>query len=417
MGKFLIVLLCLGATVLSIPAVSPYGLNNWISLAASSTAFVAMALNQYLATRPRLLEPLFGGLDRMYHFHRQIGIAALLLILVHYFVEPDFRGLQLTAELNSLARDAGEIGFYGLIALIALSLVKRIPLLGWEIPYNLWRQSHRLMGVFFIFIAFHWFFVKRPFGGDALLANYLTAFGILGILSFLYTQFIAFTKTRLYKISKVTKLPAATVIEAEPFSKAIKARPGQFGFLHFAKSGLREPHPFTIAGTGRDGSIRFAIKPSGDFTNRLRQTAEVGDRIYVEGGYGRFVHSRGGDRQIWLAGGIGITPFLAMSESLGKDEKRKIHLVHCVKNADEAVDRDKLIGKSAELDSFSYHVHNSKDDGRIDAAKLVETVPFEVNGADLWFCGPPGLRNAIVKGLKKAGNKLRRVEFERFEFR
>lgn len=417
MGKLLIVLLCLGAAVLSVPAVSPYGLTNWISLAASSTAFVAMALNQYLATRPRLLEPLFGGLDRMYHFHRHIGMAALILIFVHYLIEPDFRGIQLTAGLNELATDAGEIGFYGIVSLIALSLVKRIPIVDFEIPYNLWKQSHRLIGVFFIFIAFHWFFVKRPFGGEALLTNYLTAFGILGILSFIYTQFIAFTKRRVYKISKVTKLPMATVIEAEPFSRAIKAQPGQFGFLHFAKSGLREPHPFTIAGMGRDGSIRFAIKPSGDFTNRLKHLAEVGDRIYVEGGYGRFMHSRGGDRQIWLAGGIGITPFLAMSESLSKSEKRKIHLVHCVRDIDEAVDNEKLIEKAADLDGFTYHVHNSKDDGRIDAAKLSETVPFEVNGSDLWFCGPPGLRSAIVSGLKKAGNKLRRMEFERFEFR
>jgi predicted ferric reductase len=281
----------------------------------------------------------------------------------------------------------------------------------------LWRQSHRLIGIFFAFIAFHWFFVKRPFGGDALLANYLTAFGILGILSFAYTQFIAFTKRRVYKVTNVTRLPAATIIEAEPFLKPIKVQPGQFGFLQFAKSGLREPHPFTIAGIGENGSIRFAIKPSGDFTERLRHNAEAGDRIHVEGGYGRFVHSRGGDRQIWLAGGIGITPFLAMAQSLGKKQKRKIHLVYFVGNGDEAVDPEQLAAKASDVEGFSFHLHDSAVAGRIDASKLAATVPFEITGADLWFCGPPGLCSTIVKGLKKAGNKLRRVEFERFEFR
>lgn len=416
-GKTIVILLCLTATLLSVPAVSAYGLSTWISLAASSTGFVAMALNQFLATRPRLLEPLFGGLDRIYRFHRTLGITALGLILIHYFVTPDFQGRQLTSGLNIAAKTAGEWGFYGLVALIALSWVKRIPFTKFEIPYHLWRQSHRFIGVFFVLIAFHQFFIKRPFGGDALLAGYLTIFAIVGILSFAYTQFIAFTKRRSYEVTQILRLPAATVVEARPVRRPIRARPGQFGFLHFNKSGLREPHPFTIAGVRPDGSIRFAIKPLGDYTRRLRELAAAGDRILVEGGYGRFTHSRGADKQVWLAGGIGITPFLAMAESLSPQEKRNIHLVHCVRDSSEAVDDAMLAAKSQEVANFSFVLHDSQTAGRIDAEKLVAGAPFDLNGADLWFCGPPPLRQAIVAGLSKAGKKLGRVEYERFEFR
>ena len=106
-GRLVVVLLLLAAVVLSVPAASHTGLMTWLSLAASSTAFVAMAINQFLATRPRFLEPMFGGLDRIYHFHRQIGIAAFLLILVHYFITPDFQGKQLTAGLNAAAKVVG----------------------------------------------------------------------------------------------------------------------------------------------------------------------------------------------------------------------------------------------------------------------------------------------------------------------
>lgn len=416
-GKTIVVILCLIATLFSVPAVSHTGLATWTSLAASSTAFVAMAINQFLATRPRYLEPLFGGLDRIYHFHRQIGMAVLGLILVHYFITPDFQGKQLTAGLNTAARNIGNYGFYGLLALIAFSLVKRIPFTKLEVPYNLWRQSHRFIGIFFMMIAFHQFFIKRPFEGTALLASYLNIFAAIGVASFLYTQFVAFFKRRRYEVTEVVKLPAATIIEARPVRRGIRAKPGQFGFLSFAKSGLREPHPFTIAGLGPDGSIRFAIKPLGDYTRRLRETAAAGDRIMVEGGYGRFSHARGGDRQVWLAGGIGITPFLAMADSLKADEKRQIHLVHCVRDASEAVRADVLAAKASEVPAFSFHLHDSTEAGRIDADKLANSAPFDVNGADLWFCGPPPLRHAIVQGLKKAGRRLRRVEFERFEFR
>lgn len=418
-GKILFIFLCLLATLFSVPAASSAGLATWSSLAASSTAFVAMALNQFLATRPRFLEPLFGGLDRMYHFHRQLGMLALALIVYHYFVTPDFQGKQLTSGLNQLAKSAGEWGFRGLLVLIGFSLVKKIPFTKYEIPYHLWRQSHRFIGVFFIMIAFHQFFIKRPpqFTANSLLANYLLVFAGLGIASYAYTQFAAFTKRRVYTVSSVTRHAAATIIEARPLNRPIRARPGQFAFLHSDRAGLREPHPFTIAGLKADGSVRFAIKPLGDYTKLLREKLEPGDRILVEGGYGRFVHTRGSERQVWLAGGIGVTPFLAMAASLKPDDKRRIHLVHCVRDGSEAVDADLLGQKAAETENFSFHLHDSATAGRIDADKLAGTAPFDLNGADLWFCGPPPLREAIVGGLRKSGRKLRRVEFERFEFR
>ncbi len=418
-GKTLFIALCLLATLFSVPAASSAGLVTWASLAASSTAFTAMALNQYLATRPTYLESLFGGLDRMYRFHRTLGIAALILVLFHYFVEPDFQGRQLTSDLNKLAKEAGEWGFYGLVALILVSWIKRIPFTGIEIPYHLWRQSHRLMGVFFIFIAFHQLFIKRPdhFTANSLLAQYLLVMAGIGIASFAYTQFIAFTRRRTYRVSRIDRLPAATVIEAQPVGRPIRSLPGQFAFIHSDRSGLREPHPFTIAGRGEDGTLRFAIKPLGDFTKRLRETLAVGDRLLVEGGYGRFNHSRGGTSQVWLAGGIGITPFLAMAQGLKPDEKRKIHLVHCVRDGDEAVEAEMLRQKAGEIPNFSFRLHDSKADGRIDAEKLAAGAPFDLAGCDLWFCGPPPLREAILAGLAKGGKKPGRVEFERFEFR
>ncbi|MEC9342981.1 MAG: ferric reductase-like transmembrane domain-containing protein, partial [Pseudomonadota bacterium] len=348
-GRLIVYLLLLAAVVFSVPAASHTGLATWTSLAASSTAFVAMAINQFLATRPRSLEAMFGGLDRIYHFHRQIGMIAFALILVHYFITPDFQGKQLTAGLNSAARVVGEYGFYGLMALIGLSLVKHIPFTKYEIPYHLWRQSHRFIGVFFLAIAFHQFFIKRPFEGTALLASYLNVFMAIGVVSFAYTQFVAFAKRRRYEVTSVERLPAATVVEARPTGSRIKAKPGQFAFLSFSEPGLREPHPFTIAGMEEDGTIRFAIKPLGDYTTRLRKMATVGDRIQVEGGYGRFIHARGGDKQVWLAGGIGITPFLAMADSLKSDHGKQIHLVHCVRDAGEAVRADRLTETAAKV--------------------------------------------------------------------
>lgn len=418
-GRVLVIFLCFLAFLFSIPAASHTGLATWGSLAASSTAYVAMGINQVLATRPRWVEGAFGGLDRIYHFHRQIGITILILILIHWYVTPDFQGKQLTAGLNSAAKVIGEYTFYGFVTLLALSLVKRVPFtkISIALPYQWWRLSHRLMGVFFVAISFHQLFIKRPFEDTVLLANYLKIWAAIGALAFLWTQFGFLFKRRRYEVVSVERLPAATVIEARPIGRPIRARPGQFGFLKFKKSGLGEPHPFTLAGLLPNGGVRFAIKPLGDFTARLKELAQPGDRIRVEGGYGRFTHTRGGKKQLWLAGGIGVTPFLAMADALAKDEKRQIHLVHCVRDASEAVRDRPLAEKAAEVPGFTFTLFDSVASGRIDAEKLKSLVPFDLNGAELWFCGPPPLREAIVKGLKSAGVRLSRVEYERFEFR
>ncbi|MBL4731038.1 MAG: ferric reductase-like transmembrane domain-containing protein [Rhizobiaceae bacterium] len=416
-GTFAIYFLLFVAFILSIPAASHTGLETWGSLAASSTAFVAMALNQFLATRPKFLEAAFGGLDRIYHLHKKLGMLALALILLHYFVTPNFEGKVLASSTNKLAKEVGEYAYWGFIVLIGFSLVKKIPFTKFEFPYHWWRQSHRFIGVFFIAIAFHQMFIKRPFDGNALLANYLNIFAAIGILSFLYTQFARFFRGKAYVVTSVNRLPAATVVEAAPVSSMLGSVPGQFAFIGFKKSGLREPHPFTLAGRGENGEVKFAIKALGDFTKRLRENIAVGDQLKVEGGYGRFRFDPKQRRQLWLAGGIGVTPFLAMAKGLKPDLEQKICLVHCVRNAEEAIEGEMLLSQAKSIENFQYVLFDSKTSGRIDTEKLGEIADFDLDGAEMLFCGPPPLRAAIVSGMKKQKIKFSRVRFELFEFR
>ncbi|WZB73187.1 FAD-binding oxidoreductase [Achromobacter xylosoxidans] len=86
---------------------------------------------------------------------------------------------------------------------------------------------------------------------------------------------------------------------------------GQFAFVRFDR---REgAHPYTIASAPRpDGAIRFEIKALGDYTSRLPGALRVGQPVEVEGPYGCFqLDADAGAPQVWVAGGIGVTPFLA----------------------------------------------------------------------------------------------------------
>ena len=416
-GAFLVWSLMALAGLLAVPAVSHTNAGTTFSLMASSMAFTGMAIAQFMATRPPLVERLFGGLDRIYRMHRRVGIVVLALILVHYVLTPDFKGLALTAGLNELAASAGEYAFYGLVFLLVLSIVKIIPKTKIEIPYHVWRLTHRFIGLLFILVAFHQAFIKRPYDGTVMLATYLNIFAVIGMASYLYTQLFPWLRTRTYEVFNFERHEGATIVSARPVGRPLKAKAGQFGFFRVNKPGLREPHPFTIAGMEEGGTVRFAIKPLGDYTRALRDGLAVGDRLKLEGGYGQFNHRRGGKKQIWLAGGIGVTPFLAMAGRLKGDEGQDIHMIYCVRDRGEAIGLDTFAAQAEKLANFSFTLHDSKADGRLDAAKLAASSRVDPAGADLWFCGPPMLRKAIEKGLKEIGKSPRRVEYEQFEFR
>lgn len=386
-----------------------------ISLGA--VAFSLMALNLLLATRFPGFDRLFGGLDQVYFAHKWMGITALLCAALHQQIKINTQGQQVMQSLSALSIQVAQISFYSLFVLVLISFFKRLPKLNFEIPYALWRWSHRLLGVVFAGLAFHQFFVKAPFDNNALLATHLNIMAALGLISFFYTQIAPWVRTKGYRVAKITRHAAATIVDLEPKGRGIRPKPGSFAFVSFGAKGLRETHPFTVSQIHPNGGIQFSIRGLGDFTKHLRGGLTEGVSARVQGGYGRFDYSRGGATQIWVAAGIGITPFLAWADSLTADNKDQIQLIYCVRNDAEAVGLDRLQAAADRMAGFGFTLHKSETDGRFDAAKLIAAVPFNVTKASLWFCGPPPLRAALQKGLKTAGQSPRSVHFERFEFR
>ncbi|MZQ91185.1 cytochrome C [Frigidibacter albus] len=417
-GPALVALLCCGTAALGVTTYAPYGAEAGFGIAVGAAAVVAMAQALILAARPRLLEPLFGGLDRMYRVHKWLGISALALMILHSQIEPDFERVVRETDLGELASEVGELAFNALLALIAVSWFRRLPFVGLEIPYQVWRFSHRFMGLLFAVIVFHQFFVDLPTGADPALSVLLNGFGLAGVAAWLHTEFLApRLRRREFTVSAVTGQGDTTVVTLAPKSRPMRWRPGQFAFLRAPEAGLAEPHPFTIASAPRaDGSLSMSIRARGDWTRRLPGALHAGMAVQLEGPYGRFNFRKGGARQVWLAGGVGITPFLAWAESLTAADRRDIHLVYAVRTPEEAVGLETLAAAAARNPRFSYRVVASARDGRLTAEGLTRSAPFPVGKADLWFCGPAGLKDGILAGLKAQGQSPRRVRFEHFEF-
>ncbi|MBY4892017.1 hypothetical protein KUL25_04490 [Rhodobacteraceae bacterium N5(2021)] len=212
-------------------------------------------------------------------------------------------------------------------------------------------------------------------------------------------------------------MPGATCVLATPNGRGLRLRPGQFAFVSARKSGLREPHPYTVSGTGEGGSVEFSIRPLGDFTCRLRKTLAPGGKLRPQGGYGTFRPQDRRKPQVWIAGGIGITPFLAAAEALEPDLDGQSTLIHAVPTKAAAVGEDRLRAVSARVPGFTYHLHASNTASRLTGDAVLKPLPFDISTTEMWFCGPAPLRKALQAQFKAAGKSPRRIHFERFEFR
>lgn len=382
-------------------------------------AMACMSLTMLLALRPRWLEQGLDGLDKMYRLHKWLGIGALVLSIVHWlaakgpkwavgwgWLERPHKGpgavqQPLEAFLTSqrgTAESLGEWAFYAAVILIALALIKRF-------PYRLFYQSHRLLAIVYLVLVVHslvllkFSYWSSPVGW---LTAVLLAIGswaaVRSLLRRLGTKRqVPGNITGLHYFAGVKSLQVETRVPNWPGHQ-----PGQFAFV---TSDTREGfHPYTIASSWNPAypAITFVVKELGDHTRTLRDQLTVGQPVTVEGPYGCFTFDDPRPRQIWVGGGIGVTPFVARLKHLAAhpSENQQIDFFHSTAEVDEqALAR---LAEDVSQTEVQLHLLIDSRDGYLTAERIREAVP-DWREASIWFCGPAGFGEALRKDFAAQG--------------
>lgn len=396
-------------------------------------AMGVMSVGMLLALRPVSIEPWLGGLDKSYRLHKWLGITALVVSIVHWLwaqvpkwmvgwgwlvkparraaAEPSLAIFRFFREQRGLAEQVGEWAFYAAVVLIVLALVKRF-------PYRYFFKTHRLLAVVYLSLVFHSVILMKTgywtspvgmlmaalmFGGSS--AAFVSLFRRVGHKR---RAVGAIEELIFHKDNRVLGV-TVQLKDRWPGHKA-----GQFAFVTFdPKEGA---HPFTISSAWHeDGRLRFHIKGIGDYTARLPETLKVGNLVEVEGPYGFFDFSSRKTGQIWIAGGIGITPFIARMQSLAnRPDGKSIDLFYSTSAPDAGfIDRLQKLAKRAKV---RLHVLISAKDGRLTSERLCEDAP-QWRSADVWFCGPAGFGQSLREGLVAKGFATADFHQELFDMR
>ena len=172
-------------------------------------------------------------------------------------------------------------------------------------------------------------------------------------------------------------------------------------------------HPFTISEAPKKGEIQFTIKALGDHTRALFDTLKVGDEFAVSGPHGKFNYKTGVKNQIWIAGGIGITPFRSFSQdNIPKDFS--IDFFYAYNNEEEGAYADEL--QSLSCDNLRLHLFNSKEKGFLSVEEICKYVKTK-ESIDVYFCGPKPMRDNLRKQFENSNLNISNFHYEHFQFK
>lgn len=381
------------------------------------------SINLILSARWKILDEKFEGLGFVYAQHHVIGGMAFIFILLHpMFLTVNYLTNSLTAAyvfwLPSLANPAlmaGKISLAMMIVVLGLTFFAKI-------RYELWKIIHRLMGVAFGFTLIHVGLISSDVSINPLLKGYLLVLGTVGIVSYIYRSILGKTKIvkRLgYKVSQVIKLNENVYeVRLDPLGRTLQYQAGQFVFLKIKDKQIgNEEHPFSLASVSSDKQLSLIVKDLGDYTKRLG-LAKTGTVAEIEGPFGKFgLQFHPAKKYIWVAGGIGITPFIGIARQM---EERKmtipVDLYYSESNEKDFVYRKKFAELANKFPTFRFFPQVSKIDGRL-TAEIIKRKSGGIADVKIFVCATSGMIQALKKQLLKLGVAESQLVYEEFNLR
>jgi len=184
-------------------------------------------------------------------------------------------------------------------------------------------------------------------------------------------------------------------------------KPGQF--LHLALDAYDpsghwpESRCFTMAsGPLEQDLVRLTIAAKGTFTRRILGELQPGRKVWMKAPYGDFIVRTSQEHDVVLiAGGTGVTPFVAfMEDAMVKGLQGNVWLHYGARNQDLLVFRDFADRCARKFPSFCLDCYaetgasGSTISGRIDLQRAVYRAR---NGkaATYYLCGPQEMINAF----------------------
>ena len=381
--------------------------------------FVLILFQYVLSSRIKWIEKDIG-LDKLFRIHKTCGPIGIAFILIHPMVLVTFGKIQ-SYEISQSSVKLAAVSI-GVLTLSVLCVTGGVALLHrrLNLKYETWKDIHKAN-----YIVFPLGFVHSLIMGSDLANEPLRTFWL--VLLIVYAAVLTYKLVNRVRVRSHPFKVAEVVQETHDTwslyfeGKSIDHRPGQFMSVQLVRDGqVSEPHPFTISSSPTWGRLSITVKSVGDFTSKIGDT-KTSDHAYVDAPYGAFSFLKHGARELlFIAGGIGITPFMSMLRYIHDQQlERDVVLMWANKTEQDIVFKDELEKMATEMSSLDVVYVLSRqpnwpgEKGRIDAEKL-KKYTSHLGEPQCFICGPPAMTATMRRTLRELGIPKHRIHYEHF---
>ncbi len=162
--------------------------------------------------------------------------------------------------------------------------------------------------------------------------------------------------------------------------------------------------------------------PDGICTTWVMDYLKEGEELFVAGPYGEFHLSDTLAPAIFIAGGSGMAPFMAMLKSMQeKGDYRKVHYFFGATTQRDLFYLKEMEEFTKALPNFSFHpclsaepADSSWNGERGLVTDVAKRIIADMSGFEAYLCGSPGMIDASIKTLTACGVNKESIFYDKF---
>jgi predicted ferric reductase len=125
----------------------------------------------------------------------------------------------------------------------------------------------------------------------------------------------------------------------------------------------------------------------------------------------------GSRRQVWIAGGIGVVPFLNWLTTLKPKDDFSIDLFYSVPTEADAAYLPELTALSSELTFVRVHDVFTRSEGHLTVDRIMGAIHSPSVDMHVFLCGPPAMVQDLTRDFRKRGVPRDFIHAENYSFR
>lgn len=200
---------------------------------------------------------------------------------------------------------------------------------------------------------------------------------------------------------------------------ALSFLPGQY--VNVSVPGTTQTRAYSFSSLPKDGTVGFLVRniPGGLMSSYLADRAAPGDRLAVTGPIGSFYLREARRPILFLAGGTGLAPFLAMLEALeASGATSPVHMIYGVTTDADLVEVDRLTSFAERIPGFTFATVvadvASAHERKGYVTHHLPDAALHGGDVDVYLCGPPPMVDAVRAFLAERDVKPASFHFEKF---